>query len=69
MTRNKGDAPNDLPRDHSYITSALVGGKVGSENGNFCLGAIFILRKDIGVGWWSRKWQFSLTLCSENVLT
>ena len=34
-----------------------------------CLGAIFILRKDIGVGGWSRKWQFSLTLCSENVLT
>ena len=32
-----------------------------------CLGAIFILCKDIGVGWWSRKWQFSLTLCSENV--
>ena len=23
----------------------------------------FILRKDIGVGGWSRKWQFSLTLC------
>ena len=35
----------------------------------FKLGAIFILRKDIGVGGWSRKWQFSLTLCSENVLT
>ena len=33
------------------------------------LGAISILRKDIGVGGWSRKWQFSLTLCSENVLT
>ena len=33
------------------------------------LGAIFILRKDTGVGGWSRKWQFSLTLCSENVLT
>ena len=33
------------------------------------LGAIFILRKDIGVGGWSRKWQFSLTLCSKNVLT
>ena len=33
------------------------------------LGAIFILRKDIGVGGWSRKWQISLTLCSENVLT
>ena len=32
-------------------------------------GAIFILRKEIGVGGWSRKWQFSLTLCSENVLT
>ena len=29
------------------------------------LGAIFILRKDIGVGGWPRKWQFSLTLCSE----
>ena len=28
------------------------------------LGAIFILRKDIGVGGWSRKWQFSLTLCT-----
>ena len=32
-------------------------------------GDIFILRKDIGVGGWSRNWQFSLTLCSENVLT
>ena len=31
------------------------------------LGAIFILRKDIGVGGWSKKWQFSLTLCSEIV--
>ena len=29
------------------------------------LGAIFILRKDIGVGGWSRKWQFFLTLCSK----
>ena len=34
----------------------------------FSLGAIFILRKDIGVGGWSRKWQFSLTLCSEKSL-
>ena len=33
------------------------------------LGAIFILRKDIGVGGWYRKWQFSLTLRNENVLT
>ena len=33
------------------------------------LGAIFILRNDIGMGGWSRKWTFSLTLCSENVLT
>ena len=24
-------------RDHSYITSALVGGEEGSENANFCL--------------------------------
>ena len=32
------------------------------------LGAIFILRKDIRVGGWSRKWQFFLALCSENVL-
>ena len=30
-----------------------------------CLGTIFILRKVIGVGGWSRKWQFSLMLCSE----
>ena len=29
------------------------------------IGAIFILCKDLGVGGWSRKWQFSLTLCSE----
>ena len=36
---------------------------------NLSLGAIFILRKDIRVDWWSRKWQFSLTLSSENVLT
>ena len=27
------------------------------------LGTIFILRKDIGVGGRSRKWQFSITLC------
>ena len=41
-----------------------------SIHNNFSeLGAIFILRKDIGVGGWFRKWQFSLTLCSENVLT
>ena len=33
------------------------------------LGAIFILHKDIGVGGWSKKWQFFLTLCSERVLT
>ena len=38
-------------------------------NGEITLGAIFILRKDIGVGGWPRKWQFSLTLCSENALT
>ena len=33
------------------------------------LGTIFILRKDLGVGGWFRKRQFSLTLCNENVLT
>ena len=33
------------------------------------LGAIFILRKGRGVGGWSRKGHFSLTLCNENVLT
>ena len=33
------------------------------------LGTIYILRKNIGVGWWFRKWEFSLTLCTENVLT
>ena len=33
------------------------------------LGAIFILRKDLGVGGLFRKWLFSLTLCNENVLT
>ena len=27
---------------------------------SFRLGAIFILHKDIGVGGWSRKWQFPL---------
>ena len=31
--------------------------------------AIFILRKDVGVGELSRKRQFSHILCSENVLT
>ena len=36
---------------------------------DFSLGAIFILRKDIGVGGWSIKWYFSFTLCSENVST
>ena len=43
--------------------------KFGQNQTKLILGAIFILRKDIGVGGWSRKWQFSLTLCSENVLT
>ena len=38
-------------------------------NLKYVLGAIFILRKDIGAGGWSRNGQFSLTLCSENVLT
>ena len=33
------------------------------------LGTIFILRKDLGVGGWSRKWQFFITLCTENVIT
>ena len=32
------------------------------------LGAIFILRKDTGVGEWSRKWQFPLTLSSKNAM-
>ena len=32
------------------------------------LGTIFILRKGIEVGGWSRKWQFSLNLCSEIIL-
>ena len=36
---------------------------------NRTVGAIFILRKDIGVGGWSRKWQYFLTLCNKNVLT
>ena len=33
------------------------------------LGAIFMLRKDLGVGGWSIKWLYSLPLFSENVLT
>ena len=32
------------------------------------LGTIYILRKDIGVGRWFRKWQFLLALCTENAL-
>ena len=32
------------------------------------LETIFIIRKGIGEGGQSRKWQFSLTLCNENVL-
>ena len=44
-------------------------GQTVSEFFRVPLGAIFILCKDIGVGGRSRKWQFSLTLCSENVLT
>ena len=40
-----------------------------SQSEKKMLGAIFILRKDIGVGGWSRKWHFFLTLCSKNVLT
>jgi hypothetical protein len=32
-------------------------------------GHLYITLNDIGVGGWSRTWQFSLTLCSENVLT
>mgnify|MGYP001436587069 CR=1 FL=1 len=29
-------------------------------NDDYMYGTIFILRKDIGVGGWSRKWQFPL---------
>ena len=38
---------------------------------NITLATIFILRMDIEVGWGGgvRKWQFSLTLSTENVLT
>ena len=36
--------------------------------GAYVLGAIFILRKGLGVGGWSRKWQISLTLCSDNAV-
>ena len=32
------------------------------------LGAVFILRKDIGVGGWSIKWQFPLTLWGGRLL-
>ena len=30
---------------------------------------LYYLRKGIEVGGWSRKWQFSLTVCNKNVLT
>ena len=36
-----------MVRDHSYITSALVGGEGGSENANFCL---FLVLKHADVG-------------------
>ena len=39
-----------------------------SSDSIYILGAIFILHKDLGVGGWSRKWQFSFTLCIDNVL-
>ena len=29
---------------------------------------LYRIRKVIGVGGWSRKWQFPLTLCNKNVL-
>ena len=47
------------------IPSPSFSVKIQIMNGKVCLGAIFILRKDIEVGGWSRKWQFSLTLCGE----
>ena len=31
--------------------------------------SLYVLRKNIEVGGWSRKWQFFLTLCYENVLS
>ena len=49
--------------DHSLIFSPLV--QVPIVKHTLSQGP---LRKDIGVGGWSRKCLFSLTLCSENVL-
>ena len=51
------------PLDNSEDTRKIL--KYATNNlFSFYIGAIFILRKDIGVGGWSRKWQFSLTLCT-----
>ena len=55
---------HSLKNKKKYINTSFLALEIKMNNG-----AIFILRKDVGVGGWSRKWQFSLTLCSENVLT
>ena len=55
---------HSLKNKNKYKNTSFLALEIKMDNG-----AIFILRKDVGVGGWSRKWQFSLTLCSENVLT
>ena len=60
-----------IPKEYSntilalYLVSTVF---AGASKYQLTLGAIFILRKDIGVGGWSRKQPFSLTLCSKSVL-
>mgnify|MGYP007048354954 CR=1 FL=1 len=53
-----------LNRDHSYITSALVGGGGGSENANFCLFLVLKTCWRRGEGgpkipkmWWRNIWM------------
>ena len=59
---------NLIQKREKYLHSCKFG--ISLRNSRSCsLGAIFILRKDIGVVGWFRKWKFSLTLCDENVLT
>ena len=54
MMRNKEFAiEHDIPIVNKYSVAP-------HHSGTLALGAIFILRKEIGVGGWSRKWQFSL---------
>ena len=53
-----------------YVSLTSVSKKLGQRAVSFVRGHLYItyLRTQGWVGEWSRKWQFCLTLCNENVL-